>query len=298
MQLDGANKPTPDTEAIDRLFLELSQFTNARTAKEIKLERDVATWRATVNAQTLDLKEERAQRIKAEERAGRADVTERMLADTREQLLAEQRRREQSEAIHNTWPLREKLTADSKIKKLQEELKEEREARIQADEKAEDERQRAWTEAVRADDTNRRLLAVKEQLLTEQRRRQEAEDRLHQPQPSALCAVAKTSRLEEELRLAREEITQRGKNLNDLLAEKMRLDQALVVMTHDRDGVKAANEKHRFTINALQADKAEILGMLDACQRLRDEDKAKNKSLEDWIANHHEAIDALRKRRK
>lgn len=34
-----------DTETIDKLFLELSQFTNAKTAQEEALEQDVAFWK-------------------------------------------------------------------------------------------------------------------------------------------------------------------------------------------------------------------------------------------------------------
>ena len=37
---------TPNTEAIDKLFLELSQFTKASTAKELKLSRAVVAARA------------------------------------------------------------------------------------------------------------------------------------------------------------------------------------------------------------------------------------------------------------
>lgn len=33
-----------ETSIIDKLFLELSQFTNAKTAREIRLERDLALW--------------------------------------------------------------------------------------------------------------------------------------------------------------------------------------------------------------------------------------------------------------
>lgn len=38
---------TPNTEAIDKLFLELSQFTQASTAKELELIRGVSEARAT-----------------------------------------------------------------------------------------------------------------------------------------------------------------------------------------------------------------------------------------------------------
>jgi len=38
----------PQTESIDRLFLELSQFTRATTAKEIDLQRRLAVLRAAV----------------------------------------------------------------------------------------------------------------------------------------------------------------------------------------------------------------------------------------------------------
>lgn len=34
-----------DTETIDRLFLELSQFTKAKTGRELELERDAARYR-------------------------------------------------------------------------------------------------------------------------------------------------------------------------------------------------------------------------------------------------------------
>lgn len=33
-----------ETDAIDKLFLELSQFTNAKTGREAQLERELASW--------------------------------------------------------------------------------------------------------------------------------------------------------------------------------------------------------------------------------------------------------------
>lgn len=42
------NKPKPETETIDRLFLELSQFTNGRTRRELDRDIDIATVRNAV----------------------------------------------------------------------------------------------------------------------------------------------------------------------------------------------------------------------------------------------------------
>lgn len=46
----AAHAPPPETEYIDRLFLELSQFTQARTHREMELEARVAELEAQVAA--------------------------------------------------------------------------------------------------------------------------------------------------------------------------------------------------------------------------------------------------------
>ncbi len=47
------SKALPETETIDKLFLELSQFSTAKTHKEIELERENAEFKAKLTAIVL-----------------------------------------------------------------------------------------------------------------------------------------------------------------------------------------------------------------------------------------------------
>lgn len=56
--MDKHLKQQPETEAIDRLFLELSQFTNATTARELALQKEIAKLHEEIGAarqQALEL---------------------------------------------------------------------------------------------------------------------------------------------------------------------------------------------------------------------------------------------------